>query len=92
MEIIKSNVNGPNVEELKTQLEKNPEDINLIEEIAGKYFSMQNYEECMDLLLKNYPKNKERVKIKMVEFFDVLGNSNEHTIKYRKKLSQVMFS
>ncbi len=92
MEIIKSNVNGPNIEELKTQLEKSPEDINLIEEIAGKYFSMQNYEECMDLLLKNYPKNKERVKIKMVEFFDVLGNSNEHTIKYRKKLSQVMFS
>ena len=34
----------------------------------------------------------EPVKQKMVEFFEVLGNSNKHTIHYRKKLSQVMFS
>ena len=46
----------------------------------------------MNLLLKNYPKNKDKVKNKMVEFFTVLGNSNEHTIEYRKKLSQMMFS
>ena len=39
----------------------------------------------MKLLLKNYPKNKERVKNKMVELFEALGNTDPHTIEYRKK-------
>ena len=46
---------------------------------------MQNYKDCMDLLIINYPKNKNKVKEKMVEYFGVLGNSNEHTVNYRKK-------
>ncbi len=92
MEIIKNNQSGPTIQELINKLNQNPEDINLVLEIADKHFSMQNYEDSMNLLLKNYPKNKDKVKDKMVEFFGVLGNSNDYTIKYRKKLSQVMFS
>ena len=74
------------------RLEKKPTDIDLILEVADKYFSIQEYDDCMELLLKNYPKNKNKIKEKMVEFFEVLGNSNEFTINYRKKLSQLMFS
>jgi len=92
MEIIKKNESGPNIEELIDKLNKKPNDIDLIIEVADKYFSIQNYENSLDLLLKNYPKNREKIKNKMVEFFAVLGNSDEYTIKYRKKLSQVMFS
>ena len=92
MEIIKKNESGPSIEELIDKLNKNPNDIDLIIEVADKYFSIQNYENSLDLLLKNYPKNREKIKNKMVEFFGVLGNSDEYTIKYRKKLSQVMFS
>ena len=92
VEIIKNNQSGPNIEELISELNEKPNDINLILEIADKYFSTQNYQESMDLLLKHYPKNKDKIKEKMVEFFGVLGNSNEHTINYRKKLSQIMFS
>ena len=92
MEIIKNNESGPNIEELIDKLNKKPNDIDLIIEVADKYFSIQNYENSLDLLLKNYPKNREKIKNKMVEFFGVLGNSDEYTIKYRKKLSQVMFS
>ncbi len=92
MEIIKNNESGPNIEELIDRLNKKPNDIDLIIEVADKYFSIQNYENSLDLLLKNYPKNREKIKNKMVEFFGVLGNSDEYTIKYRKKLSQVMFS
>ena len=90
--IIKSNSNGPDINELLKDLNNNPDDINIIMKIADKYFSIQEYENGMDLLLENYPKNKDKVKDKMVEFFSVLGDSDEHTIKYRKKLSQVMFS
>ena len=91
-EILQKNISVPNVESLLIKLEKKPNDINLVLEIADKYFSMQEYENSMSLLLKFYPKNKERTKKKMLEFFEVLGNSNEHTINFRKQLSQIMFS
>jgi len=92
IEIIKNNLSSPDINELIRKLEKKPDDINLIIEVADKYFSTQDYVNSMNILLKNYPKNKDKVKNKMVEFFTALGNSNEHTIEYRKKLSQMIFS
>ena len=92
MEIINKNQSGPSIDEMINKLEQKPNDIKLVIEIADKYFSMQNYESSLNLLLENYSKNKDKIKVKMVEFFEVLGNSNEYTIKYRKKLSQIMFS
>lgn len=92
MEIVKNNSSGPNINELLGKLESEPNNIDLILEISDKYFSMKEYENGMDLLLKNYPKNKDSIKNKMVEFFAVLGNTDQVTIEYRKKLSQLMFS
>ena len=92
MEIVKNNSSGPNINELLCKLESEPNNIDLILEISDKYFSMKQYENGMDLLLKNYPKNKDSIKNKMVEFFAVLGNTDQITIQYRKKLSQLMFS
>ena len=92
MEIVKNNSSGPNINELLDKLENEPDNIDLILEISDKYFSMKEYENGMDLLLKNYPKNKDGIKNKMVEFFAVLGNTHQITIQYRKKLSQLMFS
>ena len=92
MEIVKNNSSGPNINELLAKLESEPNNIDLILEISDKYFSMKEYENGMDLLLKNYPKNKDSIKNKMVEFFAVLGNTDQVTIQYRKKLSQLMFS
>ena len=92
MEIVKNNSSGPNINELLGKLEGEPNNIDLILEISDKYFSMKQYENGMDLLLKNYPKNKDSIKNKMVEFFAVLGNTDQVTIQYRKKLSQLMFS
>ena len=92
MEIVKNNSSGPNINELLIKLENEPDNVDLILEISDKYFSMKEYENGMDLLLKNYSKNKDKVKNKMVEFFGLLGNTAQITIKYRKKLSQIMFS
>ena len=92
MEIVKNNSSGPNINKLLDRLENEPDNINLILEISDKYFSMKQYENGMDLLLKNYPKNRDSIKNKMVEFFAVLGNTDQITIQYRKKLSQLMFS
>ncbi len=92
IEIIKNNSSGPDVNELLSKLKNEPDNISLVIELSDKYFSMKEYENGMDLLLKNYPKNKDKVKNKMVEFFGVLGNTDQITIQYRKKLSQIMFS
>ncbi len=92
IEIVKNNTSGPNINELLGKLENEPDNIDLILEISDKYFSMKEYENGMDLLLKNYPKNKDSIKNKMVEFFSALGNTDQVTIQYRKKLSQLMFS
>ncbi len=92
MEIVKNNSSGPNINDLLDKLENEPDNIDLVLEISDKYFSMKEYENGMDLLLKNYPKNKDTIKNKMVEFFGVLGNADQVTIQYRKKLSQLMFS
>ena len=92
MEIVKNNSSGPDINELLARLENEPGNIDLILEISDKYFSMKEYENGMDLLLKSYSKDKDKVKNKMVEFFGVLGNTDQVTIQYRKKLSQLMFS
>ena len=92
LKIIKNNLSGPSLEDLLNKLGNNKNDINLIVEVSDKYFSMQDYENCFEILLNNYPINKDRVKEKMVELFSVLGNSNEYTVNYRKKLSQIMFA
>jgi len=92
LEIVKNNSSGPNINELLDKLENEPDNIDLILEISDKYFSMKEYENGMDLLLKNYQKSRESIKNKMVEFFAVLGNTDQITIQYRKKLSQLMFS
>ena len=92
VEIVKNNSSGPNINEMLGKLESEPDNIDLILEISDKYFSIKEYENGMNLLLNNYPKNKEVVKNKMVEFFGVLGNTDQVTIQYRKKLSQLMFS
>tara|TARA_B100000963_G_C22552598_1_gene637483 strand:+ start:369 stop:1235 length:867 start_codon:yes stop_codon:yes gene_type:complete len=92
MEIIKNNSTGPDINELISKVKNDPTNIDLILELSDKYFSKKEYEHAMDLLLKNYIKNKDKVKNKMVEFFDILGNTDQITVKYRKKLSQIMFS
>ena len=90
--IIKSNQSGPTIDDLLNKLDKEPKNISIIIEVADKYFSKQDYEKCMEILIQNYSNNKEKIKEKMVSLFSVLGDGNEYTIRYRKKLSQIMFS
>ena len=49
-------------------------------------------DEAFNLLLSNYKHHKEKIKIKLIDFFEALGNTNIKTIEYRKKFSSIMFS
>lgn len=92
LKIIKKNSKGPSLEELMKKLDTQPNNIIIIFEIADKLFSLNDYNNAFKLLLEKYPKNKEKIKDKILEFFNALGHSHESTIEYRKKLSQIMFS
>lgn len=92
LSFIKKDNKGPSLDELQKKLLDNPKDIELLLDISEKYFSKKEYSNAFEILLEKYPTNKEKVKLKMLEFFEALGGSHEMTIEYRKKLSSLMFS
>jgi len=92
LEILKNNMSGPSIDALLEILKTSPDDIDNILELSNKYFASQKYDESFELLIESYPKNKDRVKKQLLDFFEALGDSNEKTVHYRKKLSSIMFS
>ena len=92
LEIIKKNSKGPSLEVLMKKLDTQPNNIIIIFEAADKLFSLNDFNSAFKLLLEKYPKNKEKIKIKILDFFNALGHSHDSTIEYRKKLSQIIFS
>ena len=90
--LIKTTDNGPSLEKLKKDLEVTPNNLDIIFKITDTHFANNNFDSCFDMLLNYYPKNKDKIKTKMLGYFDVLGFEHESTILYRKKLSSIMFS
>ena len=90
--LIKNTDKGPSLEKLKDDLESAPNNLDIIFKITDTHFANNNFNSCFDMLLNYYPKNKEKIKTKMLGYFDVLGFEHETTILYRKKLSSIMFS
>ena len=90
--LIKNSDKGPSLEKLKEDLKKTPSNLNIVFKITDIHFASNNFDGCFDMLLGYYPKNKEKIKTKMLAYFDVLGFNHEIVIIYRKKLSSIMFS
>jgi len=90
--LIKNSNKGPSLEKLKKDLENSPNDIDIIFKITDTHFANNDFDSCFDMLLNYYPKNREKIKTKMLGYFDVLGFKHRSTIFYRKKLSSIMFS
>ena len=92
LKIIKESKNTQSIDALLKKYNDDPKNINTLLEISEFYFSTEEYENAFSFLLENYSKNKEKVKKKLVEFFEALGNDHEATKTYRKKLSSLLFS
>jgi len=90
--LIKKTDKGPSLEKLTKDLENAPNDLDVVFKITDTHFANNNFEGCFDMLLNYYPKNKEKIKTKMLGYFDVLGFKHETVTLYRKKLSSIMFS
>jgi putative thioredoxin len=90
--LIKNSDKGPSLEKLKEDLEKTPNNLDIVFKITDTHFANNNFDSCFEMLLNYYPKNKEKIKSKMLNYFNVLGFEHESAIVYRKKLSSIMFS
>ncbi|MDB0003056.1 thioredoxin [Alphaproteobacteria bacterium] len=90
--LIKNTDKGPSLEKLKEDLERAPDNIDIVFKITDLHFANSNFDSCFDVLLNYYPTNKEKIKTKILGYFDTLGFDHKSTILYRKKLSSIMFS
>ena len=70
------------------------ENTNNLLKLSNKYFVTKNIEKAFDLLFNNYAKSKEKEKIKkaILNYFEALGNENNNTKIYRRKLSSILFA
>ena len=91
IDLINQKKDGPSINELKDDLIKSPDNLEIVFKIADLYFANNEFDNCFEFLLKYYPKHKDIVKTKLLGFFDVLGFENKSVIIYRKKLSSIMF-
>ena len=92
LRIIEESKKYGSIDKLVEKHKKDPQNIKIILEMSEYYFSEGDYESSFSTLINNYYKNKEKIKKKLVEFFEALGNEHEATKTYRKKLSSLMFS
>ena len=90
--LIKKADEGPSLDKLKEDLVSTPDNFDIVFKISDIHFANNNFDDCFDILLEYYPKHKEKIKTKMLDYFDVLGFAHEATVLYRKKLSTIMFS
>ncbi|MDC0625630.1 thioredoxin [Alphaproteobacteria bacterium] len=90
--LIKNTNKGPSLEKLNEDLKSAPDNLDIVFKITDAHFSNNNFDSCFDILLNYYPKNKEKIKTKILNYFDVLGFEHEMVILYRKRLSSIMFA
>ena len=91
IKIVKGSKSFESIEIMLEKHSSDPKNIKILLEIAEYYFSSGEYENAFPFLLNNYSIDKEKVKKKLVDFFEALGNDHEATKTYRKQLSSLLF-
>tara|TARA_B100001250_G_scaffold22671_1_gene19113 strand:- start:1812 stop:2675 length:864 start_codon:yes stop_codon:yes gene_type:complete len=91
IKIVKDSKGSDSIEILLEKHSHDPQNIKILLAIAEYYFSSGEYENAFPFLLNNYSVDKEKVKKKLVDFFEALGNDHEATKNYRKQLSSLLF-
>ena len=79
---------------IQSDLEKNPNSLDLKFELALSQIASEDYEESIENLLNIFKIDKswENGKDQLILLFDTLGNKNELVLKARRKLSSIIFS
>jgi len=93
-EMVKISSSDESIDKLLELYKNNPSNLKNLLKLSNKHFVEKRTEEALDLLFVNYVKFKEKNEIKKIilSYFEVLGNDNEITKNYRRKLSSIIFS
>jgi putative thioredoxin len=81
---------------IQSDLEKNPNSLELKFELALSQIANEEYEDSIENLLNIFKIDKSwengKAKDQLILLFDTLGNKNELVLKARRKLSSIIFS
>ena len=92
---IGTNDNNSSIDDLKSQINQNPESMDKRFELAEKYLSSNEFNSGFNELLILFEKDPkwrdEAAKKKLLEYFDLLGSNDPNVLNARKKLSSMMF-
>ena len=96
IELLNKVSNTRSLDNIKSDLEKKPNSLDLKFELALSQIANEEYEESIQNLLNIFKidQNWENGKAKdqLIQLFDTLGNKNELVLKARRKLSSMVFS
>ena len=85
-----------NIEELEKQLQKDPNNLDSLQEMAVALYGKGDIATSFDLLLKSIEKDKEwndqAARKQLIEFFTSVGFDASETINARRKLASLLFS
>ena len=84
------------IDDLKEKVKKNPLNVEINKKLSDLYFLNKDYNDALSLMINLYVKSKKdtqkEIKKILFDYFDILGNNHEETIKARRKLSSIIFS
>lgn len=94
LDSIETVVDAPEIDELLSEIEKNPANCLAREQLSAHYKLRGDYVAAMDQLLeivrndRNY--NEDAGRIELLKIFDTLGQNHELVGQYRRKLAQLL--
>tara|TARA_Y100000590_G_scaffold265062_1_gene297883 strand:- start:15616 stop:16536 length:921 start_codon:yes stop_codon:yes gene_type:complete len=84
------------IDDLKEKVKKNPLNVEINKKLSDLYFLNKDYNDALSLMINLYVKSKKdtqkEIKKILFDYFDILGNNHEETIRARRKLSSIIFS
>ena len=96
IELLNKVSNTRSLDNIQSDLEKNPNSLDLKFELALSQIANEEYEHSIENLLDIFKIDKSwengKAKDQLILLFDTLGNKNELVLKARRKLSSIIFS
>ena len=96
IELLNKVSNTRSLDNIQSDLEKNPNSLDLKFELALSQIANEEYEDSIENLLDIFKIDKSwengKAKDQLIQLFDTLGNKNELVLKARRKLSSIIFS
>ncbi len=95
LNLIRATSDAPEVDELLSQLENNPDSHEIRVQLANQYIISHQYEQALEallyILIRDMNFQEGEAKAAMLKIFDILGPQEPLTRKYRTKLATLLY-